>query len=71
MTANREIKSLVIADELLLDKEMLEDYLITTLNKVIHKATNINETELAAVAKKECLIYQAWIYLNKKKAPKC
>lgn len=51
MTANREIKSLQIADELLQDKEMLEDYLITTLNKVITKATNINEAELAAVAK--------------------
>lgn len=51
MTANREIKNLHIADELLQDKEMLEDYLITTLNKVITKATNINETELAAVAK--------------------
>lgn len=51
MTANLEIKSLIIADELLQDKEMLEDYLITTLNKVIHKATNVNEAELAAVAK--------------------
>lgn len=51
MTANREIKSLQIADELLQDKEMLEDYLITTLNKVITKATNVNEAELAAVAK--------------------
>lgn len=51
MTANREIKNLHIADELLQDKEMLEDYLITTLNKVITKATNINEAELAAVAK--------------------
>ena len=51
MTANREIKILHIADDLLQDKEMLEDYLITTLNKVITKATNINEAELAAVAK--------------------
>lgn len=51
MTANREIKSLQIANELLQDKEMLEDYLINTLNKVIAKATNVNEAELAAVAK--------------------
>ena len=51
MTANREIKSLQIADELFQDKEMLEDYLITTLNKIITKATNVNEAELAAVAK--------------------
>lgn len=51
MTANREIKSLQIADDLLQDKEMLEDYLINILNKVITKATNVNEAELAAVAK--------------------
>jgi hypothetical protein len=51
ITANRTIKSITIDDELLNDKEMLEDYLILTLNKAIERATNINETELAAVAK--------------------
>lgn len=33
------------------DKEQLEDYLILTLNKAIEKATNVHETEIAAVAK--------------------
>ncbi|MEZ4792328.1 MAG: YbaB/EbfC family nucleoid-associated protein [Gelidibacter sp.] len=51
ITANRTIKSIFIDDELLQDKEMLEDYLILTLNKAIEKASNVNETELAAVAK--------------------
>ena len=51
LTANREIKSITIDDALLQDKEQLEDYLIITLNKAISKATNINEAELAAVAK--------------------
>ena len=51
ITANRTIKSITIEDELLNDKEMLEDYLILTLNKAIERATNINETELSAVAK--------------------
>lgn len=51
ITANREIKSITIADELLTDKDMLEDYLVLTLNKAIYRATTINETELAAVAK--------------------
>jgi nucleoid-associated protein EbfC len=51
MTANRVVKNISIDDSLLEDKEMLEDYLITTLNKLIAKATNVNETELAAVAK--------------------
>lgn len=51
MTANREIKSLEIKEELLDDKEQLEDYLVLTLNKAIEKATKINEAELAAAAK--------------------
>jgi len=51
LTANREIKSITISDDLLEDKEQLEDYLILTLNKAIAKATEINETELAAVTK--------------------
>ena len=51
ITANRTIKSLEISDDLLEDKEMLEDYLILSLNKAIERATRVNETELAAVAK--------------------
>jgi len=51
ITANREIKSIAIDDDLLQDKEMLEDYLILTLNKAIVRATTVNETEVAAVAK--------------------
>ncbi len=51
LTANRAIKSITVDDSLLEDKEQLEDYLILVLNKAIEKATNVNETELAAVAK--------------------
>lgn len=51
ITANRTLKSIVIDDDLLQDKDMLEDYLILTLNKAIEKATNVHETEVAAVAK--------------------
>ncbi|WP_372756454.1 YbaB/EbfC family nucleoid-associated protein [Mariniflexile sp.] len=51
LTANRTIKSIDIDESLLEDKEQLEDYLILTLNKAIAKATNVNEAELAAVAK--------------------
>ncbi|MDO5637148.1 MAG: YbaB/EbfC family nucleoid-associated protein [Myroides sp.] len=51
VTANREIKNLEIAEELLQDKEQLEDYLILTLNKALDKAGAINEAELAAAAK--------------------
>lgn len=51
LTANRAIKSIEIDDSLLNDKEELEDYLILTLNKAIEKATQVNEAELAAVAK--------------------
>jgi len=51
LTANRTVKSIEIDDALLSDKEQLEDYLVITLNKAIEKATKINESELAAVAK--------------------
>jgi len=51
ITANRTIKSITIDDTLLEDKEMLEDYLVLTLNKAIEKATRIQEAELGAVAK--------------------
>ena len=51
LTANRKIISIVIDDSLLADKEQLEDYLILTLNKAIENATNVHETEVAAVAK--------------------
>ena len=58
LTANRKIKNITVSDDLLNDKEMLEDYLVNVLNKAIEKATNVHETELAAVA------FQEWIYLN-------
>ena len=51
ITANRTLKEIVIDNSLLVDKEQLEDYLVLTINKAIERATTINETELAAVAK--------------------
>ncbi|MBC8882555.1 YbaB/EbfC family nucleoid-associated protein [Flavobacterium piscinae] len=51
LTANRTVKSIEIDPSLLEDKEQLEDYFILVMNKAIQKATNVNETELAAVAK--------------------
>ena len=50
ITANRELKNIEISDELLKDKDQLEDYLILTLNKAIEKATKINDAEVGAVA---------------------
>ncbi|WP_396183230.1 YbaB/EbfC family nucleoid-associated protein [Flavobacterium sp.] len=51
LTANRLIKSIEVAPALLDDKEQLEDYLVLVMNKAIAKASNLNETELAAVTK--------------------
>lgn len=51
LTANRTVKSIAIDDTLLEDKDQLEDYLVLVMNKAIEKATQINEVELAAVAK--------------------
>ena len=46
ITTNRTIKSISIDDELLQDKEMLEDYLILTLNKAIENATNVKKQSI-------------------------
>lgn len=51
LTANRVVKSITIDDSLLQDKDQLEDYLVLVMNKAIEKATQVNEIELAAVAK--------------------
>ena len=51
LTANNTIKNISIDDALLQDKEQLEDYLVTVINKAIEKATKVNQAELDAVAK--------------------
>jgi len=51
VTANREVKNIAIDEDLLDDKEALEDYLIIALNKAMEKANGINEAEMAAAAK--------------------
>lgn len=51
VTASREIKKIDLSDELLEDKEQLEDYLIMVLNQALKKAEDIYDTEVAAVAK--------------------
>ena len=50
VTANREIRSINISDDLMNEKEALEDYLIIALNKALEKANAINEAEMAAAA---------------------
>ena len=51
ITANNAIKNISVSDVLLEDKEQLEDYLVTVINKAIEKATRVNLTELDAVTK--------------------
>ena len=51
LTANRKITAVTIDSALLEDKEQLEDYIILVLNKAIEKASEVNQTELDAVAK--------------------
>ncbi len=51
VTANRYIKKIEIDPSLFEDKEQLEDYLILVMNRVIARATEINESEIGAVAK--------------------
>ena len=51
ITANKELKTIIIDDILLEDKEQLEDYVLVVMNKAITKASEISEAELAAAAK--------------------
>ena len=51
LTANSTIKSVVVADALLEDKDQLEDYLIVVMNKAIEKAASVNQAELDAVTR--------------------
>lgn len=51
ITANREVKDISIDEHLLNEKDQLEDYIVLAMNKALQKATQINESELAAVAK--------------------
>ena len=51
ITANREVKNISVDEQLLDDKEQLEDYLVLTMNKAIKKATHINEAEIGSAAK--------------------
>ncbi|WP_299215715.1 YbaB/EbfC family nucleoid-associated protein [uncultured Dokdonia sp.] len=50
-TASGRIKEIELSENLLQDKEQLEDYLILTINKALEKAQNIHDTEMGAVAK--------------------
>ncbi len=50
-TANREIRSIAIADDLFADKDELEDFLIIALNNALQQAHDVNEREMEAAAK--------------------
>ena len=51
ITANRQIRKISIDDQLMADRELLEETLLHTLNKAIARASEVHETELAAVAR--------------------
>lgn len=51
VTANSKIRSVSVDEELLQDKEQLEDYIVMVINNAIEKAAKISESELAAAAK--------------------
>ena len=51
VTANREIREIQLTDDLLEDREALEDYLLLTLNRALKKAQEVHDTEMAAVAR--------------------
>ncbi|MBL1410010.1 YbaB/EbfC family nucleoid-associated protein [Sphingobacterium faecale] len=50
VTANKEIKEIVISDELFEDgdREQMEDLLLVALNKALTQAENVSQTEMQA-----------------------
>ncbi|MGY5354442.1 YbaB/EbfC family nucleoid-associated protein [Wenyingzhuangia sp. IMCC45467] len=52
ITASKQIKNIDVNENLLSDKEALEDYLILALNEAITKADKIQEKEMEVAAKK-------------------
>ena len=50
-TANKKILSVEISDEIIADKEALEDLVIVAINKVIEKAEEISQKETGNMAK--------------------
>jgi len=51
VTGNRALKAINIDDDLMQDKEMLEDYLMIALNKALEEAGKMQEEELKRAAK--------------------
>lgn len=51
VTANGYLKSITVSETITSDPEQLEDYLVLVINNALKKAKQIQEAELAAVAK--------------------
>lgn len=51
ITGSKQIKKIEINENLLTDKEALEDYLILAFNDAIDKAEKVQEKEMEAAAK--------------------
>jgi DNA-binding YbaB/EbfC family protein len=51
VTGNRALKAINIDEDLMQDKEMLEDYLMIALNKALEEAGKMQEEELKRAAK--------------------
>lgn len=52
ISGSKQIKKIDVNENLLTDKEALEDYLILALNEAIAKADKVQEQEMAIAAKK-------------------
>ena len=51
ITANKEVKDVIIADDVLADKGELSDLLVIALNRGLEKATQLAEQETKAAMK--------------------
>lgn len=50
-TGNKKIVDVKVADDLLSDKEELEDYLVIAINNALKSAENVHDSEMQSVAR--------------------
>lgn len=50
VSASKKVKEIIISDELMNDKEQLQDLITVALNRAMEKADSVSEAEMKAVA---------------------
>lgn len=50
VSASKKVKEIIISDELMTDKEQLQDLIMVAINRAMEKADSVSEAEMKSVA---------------------